>query len=144
MVKRERQEQTPRVYQVLWYKSKEEKVMSKREYDRVQPEDFIVRIRPTQDSDGVWNGEIDVAIITQPENSLDEEDYFQVMHFCKMLASTIPVMELNEDFRELVHTYVMEKVDKHYEVELEDKPRVIETDGNVVKIDFGTKTEGSA
>jgi hypothetical protein len=54
--------------------------MSKREYDRVEPEDFIVRIRPTQDSDGVWNGEIDVAIITQPENSLDEEDYFQVMH----------------------------------------------------------------
>ena len=53
--------------------------MSKREYDRVEPEDFIVRIRPTQDSDGVWNGEIDVAIITQPENSLDEEDYFQVI-----------------------------------------------------------------
>ena len=118
--------------------------MSKREYDRVEPEDFIVRIRPTQDSDGVWNGEIDVAIITQPENSLDEEDYFQVMHFCKMLASTIPVMELNEDFRELVHAYVMEKVDKHYEVELKDKPRVVGTDGNVVKIDFSSKTEGSA
>ena len=118
--------------------------MSKREYDRVEPEDFIVRIRPTQDSDGVWNGEIDVAIITQPENSLDEEDYFQVMHFCKMLASTIPVMELNEDFRELVHSYVMEKVDKHYEVELQDKPRVVGTDGTVVKIDFSSKREGSA
>ena len=49
--------------------------MSKRGYDKVEPEDFIVRIRPTQDSDGVWNGEIDVAIITQPENSLDEHEF---------------------------------------------------------------------
>ena len=112
--------------------------------ESIDRDDFMLRIRPTINSDGSWNGEIDVAIITQPENSLDEEDYFQVMHFCKMLASTIPVMELNEDFRELVHEYVMEKVDKHYEVELEDKPRVVGTDGNVVKIDFSSKTEGSA
>jgi len=118
--------------------------MSKIERDRVEPEDFIVRVRPTQDSEGVWNGEIDVAIITQPENPLDDEDYFQVMHFCKMLASTIPVMEVNEDFRELVHEYVMETLDRHYEVELEDKPQVVGREGNVVKIDFGTKTEGSA
>tara|TARA_R100000900_G_scaffold137518_1_gene115957 strand:+ start:3477 stop:3836 length:360 start_codon:yes stop_codon:yes gene_type:complete len=119
-------------------------MMSKAEYDRVEPEDFIVRVRPTQDSDGIWNGEIDVAIITQPDNPLGDEDYFQVMHFCKMLASTIPVMEVNEDFRDLVHNYVMETVDKHYEVELEDKPKVVETDGNVVTIDFSSKTEGSA
>jgi hypothetical protein len=118
--------------------------MSKIELERIEAEDFVVRIRPTRDREGMWNGEIDVAIITQPENDLDDEDYFQVMHFCKMLASTIPVMELNEDFRDLVHEYVMEKVDKHYDVELERKPEVVSEEGNVVKIDFGTKTEGSA
>ena len=99
--------------------------MSKIELERIEAEDFVVRIRPTRDREGMWNGEIDVAIITQPENDLDDEDYFQVMHFCKMLASTIPVMELNEDFRDLVHEYVMEKVDKHYDVELERKPEAI-------------------
>ena len=67
-----------------------------------------------------------------------------MMHFCKMLASSIPVMELNEDFRELVHSYVVNVVDKEYEVELEDKPKVVEKEGNIVKIDFGTKTKGSA
>jgi len=118
--------------------------MSKAEYDNIKPEDFIIRVRPFRDSEGMWNGEIDMAIVTQPENDLDDDDYFQMMHFCKMLASTIPVMEVNEDFRELVHNYVIERVDKEYEVQLEDKPKVVGEDGNVIKIDFGTKTEGSA
>lgn len=118
--------------------------MNKAEYDAVEPEDFIVRIRPSTNSSGSWNGEIDVAIITQPDNPLDDEDYFQVMHFCKMIASTIPVMEVNEDFRDLVHEYVTETVDKEYAIELENKPKVVEEDGNVVKINFSSKTEGSA
>ena len=112
--------------------------MSELEYDNIQTEDFIIRVRPFRGGDGMWNGEIDVAIVTQPDNDLHDEDYFQMMHFCKMLASTIPVMEFNEDFRELVHNYVIEKVDKEYEIELESKPKVVGKDGNVVKIDFGT------
>ena len=52
--------------------------MNKAEYDAVEPEDFIVRIRPSTNSSGSWNGEIDVAIITQPDNPLDDEDYFQI------------------------------------------------------------------
>jgi hypothetical protein len=116
----------------------------KERFDKVKKEDFIIRIRPYIDREGSWNGDIDVAIITQPENNLDDEDYFQVMHFCKMIASTIPVMELNEKFRELVHDYVVEKVDNHTEVEVEDKPKVLSEDGNVVEIDFKTKTKGNA
>ena len=118
--------------------------MKKSEYEKIEAEDFILRIRPYLDKEGTWNGEIDVAIVTQPDNNLDDEDYFQVMHFCKMIASSIPVMELNEDFRELVHDYVVEKVDKHYDVELKNKPKVINQEGNVVQIDFGTNTKGNA
>jgi hypothetical protein len=116
----------------------------KERFDKVKKEDFIIRIRPYIDREGSWNGDIDVAIITQPENNLQDEDYFQVMHFCKMIASSIPVMELNEDFRELVHDYVVEKVDNDTEVEVEDKPKVLSEDGNVVEIDFKTKTKGNA
>lgn len=118
--------------------------MSNKNYERIESEDFIIRVRPFRDSEGMWNGEIDMAIVTQPDNDLDDEDYNQMMHFCKMLASSIPVMELNEDFRELVHQYVVNRVDREYQVELEDKPKVVSKDGNVVKIDFGSKTEGSA
>jgi len=110
----------------------------------MRDEDFIIRVRPFVDKDGSWNGEIDLSIITQPTNKLDDEDYHQVMHFCKMLASTVPIMEYNEEMRELVHSFVMEYVDKDYEVELEQKPEVVERDGNVVKIDFATRTKGSA
>jgi hypothetical protein len=53
-------------------------------------------------------------------------------------------MEYNPDFREMVHAYVVEKVDKEYEVELEDKPVVTERDGNVIKLNFSTKTKGNA
>jgi hypothetical protein len=113
-------------------------------YDKVEPQDFLVRVRPYLDDKGSWNGEIDVAVVTQPENNLSDDDYFQMMHFCKMLASTIPVMELNEDFRELVHNYVVEKIDKEYEVELEQKPEITYGDDNIVTIDFKTNTKGNA
>ena len=114
--------------------------MEEPELTSIDTEDFILRIRPETDTDGEWTGEIDVAIITQPDNDLNDEDYSQIMHFCKMLASTIPVME----FRELVHKYVMAMKGLEYDVELEDKPKVIGEDGNVIQIDFNTKTEGSA
>lgn len=110
----------------------------------IEPEDFVIRIRPFTDGKHTWNGEVDISIVTMPENPLDDESYSQMIHFCKMVASTIPVMEFNEDFRELVHEYVMETLDNHYHVELEEKPTVIGEEGNVVKIDFKTKTEGSA
>ena len=118
--------------------------MSDNEELEMRDNDFLIRVRPFSDKDGAWNGEIDLAIISQPANSLDDEDYFQVMHFCKMVASTVPVMEFNEDFRALVHNYVLEIIDKQEEDVVESKPTVVEKDGNVVKIDFGTATKGNA
>ena len=112
--------------------------------ESIDREDFMLRIRPTVDNDGSWNGEIDVAIISQPDNTLSDEDYFQVMHFCKMIASTIPVMEMYEDFRDIVHKFVEERVDRHYDVELENKPTITEEEGNVVRINFDSKTKGNA
>mgnify|MGYP003134608485 CR=1 FL=1 len=111
---------------------------------KMRDEDFLIRVRPYRDDDGMWNGEIDLSIITQPSNDLDDEDYFQVMHFCKMMASTVPIMEYNEDLRDMVHNYVLEHVDKEYQVELEQESRVVDREDNVVTIDFSTKTKGSA
>lgn len=111
---------------------------------KMKDEDFIIRIRPFREKDGEWNGEIDISIITQPSNDLSDEDYYQVMHFCKMMASTVPIMEENEVIRDLVHEYVMSTLDKEYEIELEPKPEVVNREGNVINIDFRTKTKGSA
>jgi hypothetical protein len=111
---------------------------------KLRSEDFLIRVRPFKDKDGSWTGDIDLSIITQPQNNLEDEDYNQVMHFCKMMASTVPLMEYNEDLRDMVHQYVMEHVDKEYTIEVEPKSRVVDIDDNVVKIDFGTRTKGNA
>jgi hypothetical protein len=61
-----------------------------------------------------------------------------------MLASTVPIMEVNEDLRELVHNYVTEILDKHEEIMVEDRLKVVGEQGNVIKLDFSSKTKGNA
>ena len=107
--------------------------------------DFVIRIRPTE-IDGEWTGEVDISIISQANNPLNDEGYTQVMHFCKMMCASIPLMEMDENLRNLVHNYVMEVVDKDDDDVVEDDEGVIITkeDGNVVHLSFGSKTKGNA
>ena len=115
-------------------------------YENIEDEDFVIRVRPTVDG-GQWTGEVDIAIIAGADNPLDDEGYTQLMHFCKMMCSTVPIMESDETIRNLVHTYVMEVVDNEegFDVELEQELGVEkEYDGNVVHLTFNSKTGGSA
>ena len=107
--------------------------------------DFVIRIRPTE-IDGEWTGEVDISIISQANNPLNDEGYTQVMHFCKMMCASIPLMEMDENLRTLVHNYVMEVVDRDDDDVVEDDEGVIITkeDGNVVHLSFGSKTKGNA
>ena len=107
-------------------------------------EDFVVRIRPTV-IDNEWTGEIDIAIITSAENNLEDESYMQMMHFTKMMCATVPLMEINEGMRDFVHNYVVEEIDNMVESVLEEQEvTVTQEDGNVVRLNFGTRTKGSA
>ena len=114
-------------------------------YENIQEEDFVIRVRPTV-NDGEWTGEVDISIIAGADNPLNDEGYTQLMHFCKMMCSTVPIMEADESIRNLVHTYVMEVVDNDSDYVLEEDEDVIITkeDGNVVHLSFGSKTKGSA
>jgi len=106
--------------------------------------DFIIRIRPFQHEDGVWTGEVDITVVATPDNNMEEEDYSQVMHFCKMVASTVPLMESNDEYRKLLHQFVKKNIDAAGEQELKDEQssKIVDKDGNVIKIDF-SKTDGS-
>lgn len=114
-------------------------------YENILEEDFVIRVRPTV-NDGEWTGEVDISIIAGADNPLNDEGYTQLMHFCKMMCSTVPIMEADESIRNLVHTYVMEVVDNDSDYVLEEDDDVIITkeDGNVVHLSFGSKTKGSA
>ena len=113
----------------------------------VNEEDFLIRVRPFADDDGRWTGEVDISIMAMPENPMDDEDYYQVMHFAKMMCASVPVMEEVEELRNIVHEYVTKVIDTEMDidVELEEEAGVEKTyDGNVVHLNFNTKTGGSA
>jgi len=115
--------------------------------DNFNSEDFVIRIRPFADDDGQWSGELDISIIAFPENPLDDEDYGNIMHFTKMVCATVPVMEQEENIRNIMHEYVLKVLDNEMEidVELEEEMGVEKTyDGNVVHLNFNTKTGGTA
>ena len=113
----------------------------------VSEEDFLIRVRPFANDDGRWSGEVDISIMAMPDNPMDDEDYYQVMHFAKMMCASVPVMEEVEELRNIVHEYVTKVIDTEMDidVELEEEAGVEKTyDGNVVHLSFNTKTGGSA
>ena len=113
----------------------------------VNEEDFLIRVRPFANDEGAWSGEVDISIMAMPHNPLDDEDYYKVMHFAKMMCASVPVMEESEELRDIVHEYVVNVLDNEMEidVELEEEVGVEKTyDGNIVHINFNTKTGGSA
>ena len=113
----------------------------------VNEEDFLIRVRPFANDEGRWSGEVDISIMAMPDNPMDDEDYYQVMHFAKMMCAAVPVMEEVEELRNIVHEYVTKVLDTEMDidVELEEEAGVEKTyDGNVVHLSFSTKTGGSA
>ena len=113
----------------------------------IHNEDFLIRVRPFADDDGKWSGEVDISIMAMPHNPMDDKDYYQVMHFAKMMCAAVPVMEEVEDLRNIVHEYVTKVIDNEMDidVELEEEAGVEKTyDGNVVHLHFNTSTKGSA
>ena len=113
----------------------------------VNEEDFLIRVRPFSNDEGRWSGEVDISIMAMPDNPLDDEDYYNVMHFTKMMCASVPVMEEVEELRNIVHEYVTKVIDTEMDidVELEAKSGVEKTyEGNVIHLNFNTKTGGSA
>ena len=115
---------------------------------QINDEDYIIRVRPFVDEEGIWSGEIDLSIITLPGNPLDDDAYHSIMHLVKMMCASVPIMEEIETIRDVMHEYVKAMNDDvdieiQLEKELENKVEKV-YDGNVIKIDFSTRTKGSA
>jgi hypothetical protein len=100
-------------------------------------EDFNIRIRPALDGDK-WTGEIDISVLASTNSDLDEESYYQIMHFCTMICATVPLMEEDEDMREYVHDYVTSEFHERNEEEHINDFDIPSKHGNVVNINFKT------
>lgn len=100
------------------------------------PNDFLIRLNPMLDEDGNWDGDIAVGIVTTPDNSLDEDDFEQMMYLTMMVTAALPLMEDSVEFRKALSKYA-KKLHEESDEELETaKPKTEKLSDNVIKIKF--------
>lgn len=108
-------------------------------------EDFIVKVTPHLDEKKNWLGEIDISIITSTDNELNDKDFNDLMFLSQMIASSIPLMENDEYYRDVLSDYVHQYIHDN-DIEDVDNSREInyDKDSNIISINFNTKTKGNA
>jgi len=112
--------------------------------DGLEEDDFVIRIRPSI-LGNEWSGNVDISIITSSKNSLSDDSYGQLLHLCKMICATVPIMEQDNDLGEFVSDWVVANIDNmEYEFEEEKTVEITHEGGNVVRLNFGTPTKGNA
>ena len=144
MDKEERKEETSYLHYIQRYKDKKEIDMKLSEMSEVDKNDFVIRLRPFQYDSGEWTGDVDICIVTQEKNDLSTEDYDELMHLSRMIAASVPLMEKNQELRELIHNIVKRTSDNNLEVTYPREVNKIDKKDNIITIDFkGKKPNGS-
>ena len=103
------------------------------------PQDFVIKVTPVL-RDKSWTGEVNVSIVIADDMYLCDEDYANMLHFCRMLTATVPMMEEMKSFRELINDYALNELDKPEDTVV--KPKVVSRKDNVVRVSFNPKTNG--
>ena len=62
-------------------------------FDDINPEDFLIQVKPMLNPAKRWTGEVDVSVVSSKENPLNDEDYYGVLEFCRIICASIPMME---------------------------------------------------
>ena len=107
---------------------------------------FAVAVEPEFDSDGKWTGTISAHIEEEVKGDLSDEELIQIRSVCGMMASTLILMENDEEFLEFIKDFFIstnEEMISDMLSSIEDKPNFTK-DGNVITLNFDTKTHGSA
>ena len=103
------------------------------------PQDFIIKITPVVRNKR-WEGEVNVNIVIADDMFLSDEDYASMLHFCRMITSTVPMMEEMKSFRELINDYALNELDNVEDTVI--KPKVVSRKDNVVRVSFNPKANG--
>ena len=106
--------------------------------------DFLIVIRPKVEKDE-WVGEVDVSVVSSGKSVLDDEDYYAMLQFTRMVCASIPLMEESQSVRDacekLASEYMSTELD---DAEEEDRLTIESTEGNVITLAFNSKTGGNA
>lgn len=107
---------------------------------------FAVAVEPEFDNDGKWTGSISAHIEEDVRADLSDDELIQIRSVCGMMASTLLLMENDEDFLEYVKSFFFsanEEMINEMLGDIEDEPNFTK-EGNVITLNFNTKTHGSA
>lgn len=104
--------------------------------DDINPEDFLIQVKPMLNPAKRWTGEVDVSVVSAKENPMNDEDYYGVLEFCRIICASIPMMEKDEDIRTRALDYL--KLQDELE-KIKDKPKIIDKQDNVIVVSFDKK-----
>tara|TARA_R110002074_G_scaffold48725_2_gene124498 strand:+ start:1058 stop:1366 length:309 start_codon:yes stop_codon:yes gene_type:complete len=95
-------------------------------------------MKPNFSNEGKWDGNIDLDIITDNKHTILKQDYLQLMQVASLVCSSLPMMEIDEDFRNTLCEYVESMIE---EDKIEEKKNIIKdsvanTTGNIIKVNF--------
>lgn len=110
---------------------------------------FGVGIDPTFDEDGKWTGEITAFVEEDICDDLSEDERMKIRSVVGMMASTLQLMEHDEDFLDYVRSYFITNFTDmiaEFLEDAEDAPPSFSRseDGKVITLNFNTKTYGNA
>ena len=99
--------------------------------------DIIIRMKPNF-TDSRWNGYIDMEIITDNQRTTNKQDFIGLMQVASLVCSSLPLMELNEEFREMLCDYAENVIEQEEMLKKKDivKESVANTTGNIIKVNF--------
>ena len=100
------------------------------------PQDFVIKVSPVVKNKR-WAGEVNVGIVIADDMFFNDEDYANLLHFCRMITATVPMMEEMKTFRELINDYALNELDREEQDVV--KPRVLSRKDNVVRVSFNPK-----
>tara|TARA_R100001369_G_scaffold27042_1_gene48822 strand:- start:162 stop:515 length:354 start_codon:yes stop_codon:yes gene_type:complete len=100
--------------------------------------DIIIRMKPNFNEESRWNGYIDMDVITDNKNTMVKADYINLMQVSSLICSALPVMEMNEEFRNTLCDYVESMLE---EDEINQKKETVKesltnTVGNIINVNF--------
>jgi hypothetical protein len=104
--------------------------------DKINPEDFVIQVKPMLNPSGRWTGEVDVSVISSTDNPLLDDDYYGVLEFCRIICASIPMMEKDASLR----TKAVDYLKQQDEIEMQkEKPKIIDKHDNVIVVSFDRK-----
>tara|TARA_R100001480_G_scaffold153954_1_gene158007 strand:+ start:37 stop:381 length:345 start_codon:yes stop_codon:yes gene_type:complete len=101
-------------------------------------EEISIRISPEIDKDK-WTGNLHLTIDAFDSSPLSDVDYFSLMNFVRMIMATPVLIEEDEEARDKLWEIAQKDLDPP-----KKNGKIIGRDGNIIKLHFNKKTDGSA